>query len=176
MQRHGLSVRAIREARYPAGGRPHLVTTGYQVGEHDGADLGGALETVRKAKAPADQGRMTGWLAELSVQVAFCAQTDFTTDLTLQVYARNLAEYPADVARDVLAEWPARSKWWPTWHELKERLDEKSRPRRVLERELARRMREERSAEPERAYDPTIAEGLSALAASLKSPTGGSSE
>ena len=145
-----------------------MVTTGYHVEELDGADLEGALDTVRLARTPAEIDQMVGWLAELSVQVATRAQTDFNGELTLKVYARNLAEYPADVVRDVVNEWPSRSKWWPTWHELKERLDAKCQRRRVLESELHKRCTQERKVRVEPKHDPNVAKGLEDLLASLK--------
>jgi len=167
-RRHGLQVRAIREARYPQGERSYLVTTGYDIAEQDGADLEGALDTVKLAQTPAPEKALIGWLAELSVQVAYRAQTEFNGELTLRVYARNLADYPADVVRDTLREWPGVSKWWPTWHELKERLDRKRQRRRRLEIELMKRIREGRKAEPDHVYDPNIAKGLEDLLASIK--------
>lgn len=168
MRRHGLQVKAIREARYPQGGKSYMVTTGYHIAEQDGADLEGALATVKLAKTPAERNQMIGWLAELSVQVAYRAQTEFNGELTLRVYAQNLSEFPADVVRDVLREWPSRSKWWPTWHELKECLDAKVQRRRVLERELWKRTRDERKAEAKHEHDPNVAKGLEDLLSSLK--------
>jgi hypothetical protein len=167
-RRHGLRVKAIREARYPQGGKSYMVTTGYHVEELDGADLAGAIETVKLARSPAPEKAVIGWLAELSVQVAYRAQTEFNGELTLKVYARNLADYPADVVRDALREWPGQSKWWPTWHELKERLDLKAQRRRMLERELFLRNRRERKAERDYSFNPDVAKGLEDLLAGLK--------
>lgn len=158
---------AIREARFPAQGKTYMVTTGYRVDELDGADIKGALKTVKLAKSPAAMNAMIGWLAELSVQVAYRAQTEFNGELTLKVYARNLGEYPADVVRDVLRAWPAESKWWPTWHELKERLDAKAQRRRMLERELWKRAKAERKIERDYSHRPDVAKGLEDLLASL---------
>lgn len=167
MRRCGLSVRAIRESRYPQGERSYMVTTGFDIAEQNGADLDAALAVVRKAMTPAPQNSLVGWLAELSVQVAYRAQTEFNGELTLKVYARNLADYPADVVRDTLREWPSRSKWWPTWHELKERLDLKVQRRRTLERELWKRQHAEQKTERDYSYKPEVAEGLAELLAGL---------
>ena len=61
------------------------------------------------------------------------------TDLTLQLaaYAAKLADWPADVVREVLATQPRISKWWPAWAELEERLRELAAPRRALQAALA---------------------------------------
>lgn len=144
-----------------------MVTTGYELTEQDGADPDAALQVVRKAMTPAPRDALIGWLAELSVQVAYRAQTEFNGELTLQVYARNLAAYPADVAKDVLADWPNRSKWWPAWHDLKERLDAKIQRRRVLEREIIKRQRAEKKTERDYSFNPDVAKGLEDLLAGL---------
>lgn len=145
----------------------YMVTTGYRIEELDGADLDGALTTVKRAKSPAPVNAMIGWLAELSVLVAYRAQTEFNGELTLKVYARNLSDYPADVVRDALNDWPSKSKWWPTWHELKELLDAKAQRRRILERELVLRQRAERKTERDYSHNPDVAKGLEDILASL---------
>lgn len=38
------------------------------------------------------------------------------------IYAEKLSEYPADVVRYVLSEWPVDNTFWPSWHELHARL------------------------------------------------------
>jgi hypothetical protein len=52
------------------------------------------------------------------------AQAD-TDDIKLQmaVYARQLRAYPGDVVLHVLRSQPGMEKFWPSWAELKERLD-----------------------------------------------------
>lgn len=49
-----------------------------------------------------------------------------------EAYARRVAEYPADVVREVLESQSGRGIFWPAWAELKERLDTKSSYRRKL--------------------------------------------
>jgi hypothetical protein len=39
------------------------------------------------------------------------------------LYGKKLAEYPADIVRKVLTTQPNILMWWPSWAELKERLD-----------------------------------------------------
>ena len=41
----------------------------------------------------------------------------------LLLYGKKLAEYPADIVRRVLSTQPNILMWWPSWAELKERLD-----------------------------------------------------
>lgn len=101
----------------------------YEVHLQDGADVAGAISTVRASMTPADPDTTLKWLAELSVKCAIKDQTEFSGKLTLGVYAKELAAYPADIVRDALREWAQDSKWWPTWHDLYERLEEDLRPR-----------------------------------------------
>lgn len=172
MRRCGLSVKADRSWRYPEGGKSYAVVTGFDITEDDGADLEMALEVVRMAHTPAPEAKVYGWLAELSVQVAYRAQTEFNGELTLKVYARNLAEYPADIVRDTLRDWPKQSKWWPTWHELVDTLNRKQQRRRALERELTLRARRQADVEPRPSHpdtpDPDVVAGFEDLLKNVK--------
>jgi hypothetical protein len=170
MRRCGLSVRADRRWFYPEGGKSYSVVTGFDITEDDGADPELALEVVRMAQTPAPEAVVYGWLGELSVQVAYRTQTEFNGELTLRVYARNLAKYPADIVRDVLMDWPRQSKWWPTWHELVEELDRRQQRRLALERELILRIRRQEDVAPRHPEepDPAVVAGFEELLASIK--------
>lgn len=86
------------------------------------ADVQGALRAVLASLAPASPDQIEEWLAVLSVKTAPRVESASRADLTLSVYTSQLRQYPADVVRHVLAGWSG--KWWPTWGELSERLDE----------------------------------------------------
>ena len=50
----------------------------------------------------------------------------------LQLYARKLSAYPADIVRKVLSTQDTISKWWPAWADLQDRLEVYMKERRVL--------------------------------------------
>lgn len=43
-------------------------------------------------------------------------------DAAMRVYAEKLTEFPAAAVQQTLADWPARSSYWPTWRELEDAL------------------------------------------------------
>jgi hypothetical protein len=70
------------------------------------------------------------WLAELSVISAKRIDDDVSEELRLTAYARRLADYPADMVRHVLLD--MRWKFFPTWAELGDKLDEMKEKRARL--------------------------------------------
>lgn len=50
----------------------------------------------------------------------------------IAAWVQRLRDYPADVAVSVVQDWPKRSPFWPTWHELQERLEAGVSQRRML--------------------------------------------
>jgi hypothetical protein len=102
-------------------------------------DWRGALQACTEAFARAEPDDLIGALAEMSVLVAIREQSEFTGQLTLRVYARQLAEWPADIAAAALREWPNRSKFWPAWLELRELMEPMIAPRRAIFRALEAR-------------------------------------
>ncbi len=91
--------------------------------EIEGCDVTGSLsqvpamlEIINRAMAPAHQGEIEGWLAELSVLVPRRPDDEFTEAMRLGAYTARLATFPADVARKALLgrTW----KFWPSWDEL----------------------------------------------------------
>jgi hypothetical protein len=64
-----------------------------------------------------------GLLGEIKLMTAARPEQAQDLEVQLMLYARKLAEYPADVVRKVLTTQAEHCRWWPTWAELKERLD-----------------------------------------------------
>ncbi len=87
------------------------------------------FEAVMVPAAPKDILKMLHRLKLLTV-----ARNTDHADLTLQLaaYASELGDWPADVVRQVLADQPSRSKWWPAWAELEEALAQAMQPRAAL--------------------------------------------
>lgn len=50
------------------------------------------------------------------------------------VWLQQLSKYPADIALDVIRNWPTRSdgQWWPTWHDVQKELEGATNARRLL--------------------------------------------
>jgi len=87
-------------------------------------------EKVRSTMRPASREKIEQWVAELSVITAPRKSDGMTMELMLAAYSRRLAEYPADMVREVLIlrTW----KFFPTWAELKEALDVMLADRRAM--------------------------------------------
>lgn len=82
-----------------------------------------ATQIVDALAAPAPADKLTEWLTVCAVLTAQPRDDDMTSDLKLRVYAEKLAQWPGDVVRHVLDEWPSKSKWFPTWNEMEAALD-----------------------------------------------------
>jgi len=92
--------------------------------------LAAVAEKVRSTMRPATREKIEQWVAELSVITAPRKSDGITMELTLAAYSKRLAEYPADMVREVLIirTW----KFFPTWAELKEVLDTMLADRRAI--------------------------------------------
>jgi len=99
------------------------------------ADVPAALKVINASLAPASLETIEEWLAVLSVKTIQRNDTAGRVELMVSTYAAHLHEYPADVVRHVLAGWSG--KWWPTWGELVERLDELTDQRLMIRDHLA---------------------------------------
>lgn len=99
------------------------------------ADVPAALKVINASLAPASVETIEEWLAVLSVKTIQRNDTAGRVELMVSTYAAHLREYPADVVRHVLAGWSG--KWWPTWGELVERLDEMTDQRLMIRDHLA---------------------------------------
>ena len=101
------------------------------------ADMREALKHYEAGCKPLPRKQTLQNLAALRVLTASRAADGDDTDLLFQVYARQLEGYPADVVTHVLVTQANESRWWPTWLELKERLDLHAR-KRLLRRDALR--------------------------------------
>ena len=114
--RHGVGLRVRYEGRFPEGKPSYMVAVGCAVSP-DG-DHAAALADLRNFLTPAPLRDIEAWLAALSVTVAKRKDDAFTEELRLTTYAAKLAQYPADVARDVAGQ---TYGFWPTWEEMEKR-------------------------------------------------------
>lgn len=127
--------------------------TGYDIVRAcpDALDLAAAIALVEEACAPPADDRVLKMLGAVrAMTVARAGDTD-NLKLVLRLYADEIKAYPADVVEYVLATQAGISKWWPTWHELKERLDLYAGARHLLRRALGRLAARSVSCETKRA-------------------------
>jgi hypothetical protein len=54
----------------------------------------------------------------------------------MAIYAKKLSAYPADIVRKVLTTQAERSRWWPTWFELLERINDIGQDRALLKKAM----------------------------------------
>lgn len=89
-----------------------------------------AIEAVTKSLVPSGDDFAAELLAELWVITAHRSNSDIDIALTVRAYKRRAGEYPADVIRAVVEGWD--SQWWPSWAELKKKLDGRNLRRRQI--------------------------------------------
>jgi hypothetical protein len=75
-------------------------------------------------------------LAELKFTTRQRAEDENDIKAQIEIYARKLEEYPFDVVLNVLTQYPNESQWFPSWFELRERLEGKMRKRREYHKML----------------------------------------
>ncbi len=103
--------------------------------------LAAALKLLEGRLAPAKPSQIEGWLAELSTLVITRRQDGFSADLTLGVWTERLSQYPADVVRHTLRQWPdigarvsslkTSAKYWPAWADISPLLENHSQWRKA---------------------------------------------
>jgi hypothetical protein len=83
-----------------------------------------SLAVLKQAMVPMDQRKTLGLLGELKL-LTIPRTGDDPEEIRAQIliYARKLADYPADAVHEVLTTQADQSKFWPAWAELKDRLD-----------------------------------------------------
>ena len=109
------------------------------------------LETLNEGRAvilemskPASDDMILQGLLKVRSLTASRGIGDADLDMTLEAFAEKLKEYPADATIQALNEAPDRSKWFPTWYELKDHIHYLSQHRRLIleaiDREIERNL------------------------------------
>lgn len=114
-------------------------------------DKSAAEAALIKAKAwmvPAETKTTLTLLGELYLKTAKPGSSDEDFRARLNVYARGLAKFPADISSDIVRKW--RGKFFPTYDELIEACESDPRWRDRCVRIRALREYLEREAEPSR--------------------------
>lgn len=98
--------------------------TGYRLAANvEPYDITEAIRIIEDISQPATKKDIIQALTKLHLKTKQKRQEASDTAMQLQVYAEELAEYPADVVIETLKKWPNHSPWWPSWKELKGELD-----------------------------------------------------
>lgn len=139
LQDCGLSVRhEVTGSRFPNEGATWEPVMTLTVTPSELLEADKAARIIDALQAPAPVAKLTEWLTVCAALTAAPRDDDMTSELRLRVYTQKLADFPGDVVRKVLAEWPSKSKWFPVWAELEAAMNREMgiRPRLI---EQARR-------------------------------------
>ena len=134
----GLSVKhEVTGSRFPSNGTWEPVMT-LTVTPSELLEADKVERIIEGLAAPASVARLTEWLTVCAALTAAPRDDDMTSELRLRVYTERLSDFPGDVVRKVLADWPSQSKWFPVWAELEAAMNREMgvRPRLI---EQARR-------------------------------------
>jgi len=103
----------------------------YRISSGSPEDVEAAARETRQWLAPAPREKLLALLSELYLKTAKVGASDEDFRARMEVYARCLSAYPADVACETLRGW--RSTFFPTWDELASAIEG---DRRISERRL----------------------------------------
>jgi len=141
LQDCGLSVKhEVTGSRFPetGGWEPVMSLT---VTASDSPDRETAERIIAGLSAPAPQDKIIEWLTTCAVLTAAPRDDDMTAEFRLRVFANELANYPGDIVRQTLADWPRKSKWFPAWRELQDVLEKHCGIRPMLVDHVKRELR-----------------------------------
>lgn len=108
-------------------------------------DAEGAQAVLSGLTAPAPMSDIIEWLTICAVKTVHAKGDDMSSDLKMKVFASDLMDYPGDVVRHVLKEWPTSNKWFPSWSELVAQIDAMSGNRPAIVQRVGGALRRPRS-------------------------------
>lgn len=101
-----------------------------------GFDIGRARKIIAALNVPCDERTAVVALTDLAAVTARRPEDTEEADITFQAYLRRLIEYPPDVVLDCCKEAGDQERWFPTWYDLRLRLDRAVAMRRMIRRQL----------------------------------------
>ena len=82
-----------------------------------------ALAAVKATLSTVNGAECRKLLAEMKYLTRQRAESTEDIAAQIEIYARRLEAFPADIVRYVIRTQTDESPWWPAWSELKARLD-----------------------------------------------------
>lgn len=82
-----------------------------------------ALAAVKATLSTVNGAECRKLLAEMKYLTRQRAESTEDIAAQIEIYARKMEAYPADIVRYVIKTQTDNSPWWPAWNELKDRLD-----------------------------------------------------
>lgn len=143
-----VTARPETEWRFPEGKPAYSIVRGFTFDIADREQIRAALDKISQAMTPATPEQCEGWLVMLQAATARRADTEATTAVSYALYASELRQWPADVAK-AACERLARGRpdqsgtnWFPTLAELVAECERLAQARRslfvCLQREMAK--------------------------------------
>lgn len=157
----GVTAKAETEWRFPNGAPAYSVVVRFSIDAKNPDQIPAALDKVAKAMTPATVQQCEGWLVMLQAATAHRADSEMTSAVSYSLYASELRQWPADVAK-AACERLARggpghtgTNWFPTLAELVSECKRLAGPRRALFASLQRRTDHPVLAAPRHRVAPT---------------------
>jgi hypothetical protein len=133
----GVTARLRNEWRFPPGGNAYRVTVGCDFDVLDTDKVHEARWKIEAAMTPPTADQAEGWLVMLQAATAHRADSDVTSAVAYSLYAAELRQWPADVAKAACMKL-ARGKpgggtnWFPTLAELVCECERAAAPRKIM--------------------------------------------
>lgn len=134
----GVTATLRTEWRFPQSGGSYPVVTGCAFKVDDEANIPAAIAKIEQAMTPATLDQCEGWLVMLQAATARRSDTDATAAVQYALYASELRQWPADVAKAACLSL-ARGKpglsgpnWFPTLAELAQECETLAGPRHIM--------------------------------------------
>lgn len=99
------------------------VVSGFKLPAMSETKRASALALAESSLKPMSASECIDLLVEMKLLTKARPEQARDQEAQLLLYGKKLAEYPADIVRKVLTTQPNILMWWPSWAELKERLD-----------------------------------------------------
>ena len=104
---------------------------GYEI-DGDDLSLHKAVKILQKNLNPCTDREIKVLIADLMSMTAIKNHEVDVFKATIKNYTSRLKEYTGEIVRQVLTTWPDKSKWFPTWYDLKEELEWRDTTKKML--------------------------------------------
>jgi hypothetical protein len=102
----------VTGSKFPEGGGWEPIVE-LKLANRDDCDWHGVQRVLNELMAPAPVEQIVEWLTIMAMETASKDEGEVISKLRLKVLSERLTEYPGDVVRVVLREWPLRETFFP---------------------------------------------------------------